>query len=617
MAILLGGVNGKNDHVFVFRPNETILGEGKGDLSKATLNGSRPTLGKDIGTMNESFDNDTIYYSDGSNSGIAIKVTSETLDSVTFNITFPEIQGSGTESNPYLIYNVDSFLYLMQLDSTNKYYKIMNDLDFINISNYPKINFKGHLDGNNKTLKNITTAGTGVFSYIGYYNANSTIENLNVENINISPGNGDYLGGFASCIENTTLRNIHLNSGSVKNISNSVNSLSSTGGFAGNVSNTTIIENCSSSLNVTSEKNVGGFIGINMNSIIKNSYSNGIVNGQSNIGGFIGLQCISDSSYNVPQNVYYDCTNNELFTSVGGYAVGLHNSVALSISSLGIGIIGISVPKQITINTSEEIPYSITTTPNTSLPFSISVSDYTVLKYDNYKIKGLSNGISKVYTNLNVGSQVMRFESNVIVNIGNYTSPDIPNTQVPSKPFPFIDVKKDTWYYNSVKYVYDRNIILGSTATTFKPNNNLTRGMLVTILWRMEGSPNLISGRDFPDVKNDQYYFMAVKWAVSNKVVSGHGNGTFKPNDYITREQLSVMLYNYAKYKNRTGKSPVSISHFKDYKKVSSYSKESVQWAIANKVISGKENGTKIAPQGNATRAEASAMIQNYLSYVK
>ena len=103
MVILIGGIDGKNDHIFVFRPNETILGEGKGDLSKATLNTSRPIMGKMSGLNSQSFDNKTIYYSDGSNSGIVIEVTSETSDSVSFNVTFPEVQGDGTINNPYII----------------------------------------------------------------------------------------------------------------------------------------------------------------------------------------------------------------------------------------------------------------------------------------------------------------------------------------------------------------------------------------------------------------------------------------------------------------------------------------------------------------------------------
>ena len=105
------GNNGENDHIFVFRPNETALGEGKGELRKATLNRTRTVLGKDINKSNDGFDNETIYYSNGGNSGIVINVVSQTDNSVTFNITFPEIKGEGTKISPYLIYDVNTFLY--------------------------------------------------------------------------------------------------------------------------------------------------------------------------------------------------------------------------------------------------------------------------------------------------------------------------------------------------------------------------------------------------------------------------------------------------------------------------------------------------------------------------
>ena len=227
----LGGENGENDHIFVFRPNESALGKGEGDLTKATLNTTRTVLGKEIGKSNDIFDNETIYYSNGSNSGIVVNVISQTDKSVTFNVTFPKIQGEGTQNNPYLIYDVNTFLYLMKTETKSKYYKLMNDLDFSNVSDYPKIDFNGNLDGNNKTLKNISAAGNGVFNNVGNYDSRTVIQNLNVENINVSPDTGNYLGGFASTADNITLKNIHLKSGSVSNIKNKYNELCSTGGF--------------------------------------------------------------------------------------------------------------------------------------------------------------------------------------------------------------------------------------------------------------------------------------------------------------------------------------------------------------------------------------------------
>lgn len=421
MDVHLGENNGANDHIFIFRPNETALGKGDGDLTKATLNKERPILGKNVEIGNDKFDNETIYYSNGSNSGIVIEVTSETKKSVTFNVTFPSFDGEGTKDNPYLIYDVYTFLYFMERETEDKYYKLMNDLDFAGIENYPKINFSGNLNGNNKTIKNVSAVGTGIFNNIGNYNSRTVIENLNVQNIKVSPDIGDYLGGFASVADNITLKNIHLTSGSVKNISNKYNnSLSSTGGFIGNVKNTTIIDNCSASIDVASEKNVGGFIGININATIKNSYANGKVSGSSNIGGFIGLQYITDTVYKVPENTYFDYSKTKISNAVGGYDKMDHNLTALPSNQLGKGIVGISVPQEVNMDKIKEINYNVTTSPNKSLPFSISSSDMAVAKYANGKIQALKNGTTKIYVDLKVGSQTMRMESKV--NITNFTN---------------------------------------------------------------------------------------------------------------------------------------------------------------------------------------------------
>jgi len=123
-----GGEHGELDHIFVFRPNETELGAGNGNLSQATLNLKRPKLGKNIDVNNHDFDNGTIYYSNGGNSGIVIEVIGETKESVTFNVTFPSIGGDGTEASPYLISDVNTFLYLMQMDTKGKYYELTNGL---------------------------------------------------------------------------------------------------------------------------------------------------------------------------------------------------------------------------------------------------------------------------------------------------------------------------------------------------------------------------------------------------------------------------------------------------------------------------------------------------------
>ena len=181
---------------------------------------------------------------------------------------------------------------------------------------------------------------------------------------------------------------------------------------------------------------------------------------------------------------------------------------------------------------------------------------------------------------------------------------------------PFDDINMSDWYYSSVKYTYQNGMISGATDTEFRPSAKITRGMIVTILWRMEGSPKVTGVKDFTDVKG-QYYYDAVRWAAKNGVVNGYGDGRFGPNANITREQLATILCNYAKYKKKNTNVTVDTGKYKDWYKVSSFAKPATQWAIKTGVITGKENGTKVDPLGTATRGEAAVMLYNYCTKVK
>ena len=180
---------------------------------------------------------------------------------------------------------------------------------------------------------------------------------------------------------------------------------------------------------------------------------------------------------------------------------------------------------------------------------------------------------------------------------------------------PFTDVKTSDWYYNNVKYVYKEGIILGTQDAKFEPTKNLTRGELVTILHRMEGAPYVSGTSKFSDVQDTKsYYYVAVKWATKNNIVSGYNNGKFGPNDPITREQIAVMLNKYCRYKGKYKTQTASLSKFPDVNKVSNFAKWEMQWAVGTGIISGKTQGaTKILdPQGVVSRAQAAAMFEKY-----
>ena len=181
---------------------------------------------------------------------------------------------------------------------------------------------------------------------------------------------------------------------------------------------------------------------------------------------------------------------------------------------------------------------------------------------------------------------------------------------------PFVDVPKTAWYYNTVKEAYNRGIIAGYSSTIFGPGDKVTRGQLVTFLWRIEGQPEVTSSTPLKDIKEGQYYTKSVKWASKNKVVNGYKSGNFGPNDPITRKDLAVILNNYAKYKGKVSSADQDLSIFADYKLVKGgYAEPALKWAVKYKVMSGQTiKGKKyISPTNNATRAEAATMIVNFI----
>ena len=154
----------------------------------------------------------------------------------------------------------------------------------------------------------------------------------------------------------------------------------------------------------------------------------------------------------------------------------------------------------------------------------------------------------------------------------------IKDTVLISRGIPFTDVASNAWCFSAVKYVYSKGIIKGLNDYTFGPDNKLTRGMIVTILYRMEGSPAVSGTSGFTDVKSTEYYAKAVKWAKDKKIVSGYSGTTkFGPNDNILRQDLAGILRNYAKYKGKNVNVTSDLTKFKDYKKIDSYANASMQ----------------------------------------
>ncbi len=175
----------------------------------------------------------------------------------------------------------------------------------------------------------------------------------------------------------------------------------------------------------------------------------------------------------------------------------------------------------------------------------------------------------------------------------------------------FTDVSNDDWYYDAVRYSYEKGLMQGVSSDKFNPDGTVTRGMIVSVLYRLEGSPAVDNKTLFSDVSSDKYYSSAVTWASDNGIISGYSDGNFGPDDTITREQLASVLYRYAKYKGYDTSSLANISSYSDSQKVSVYAETAVAWANKAGIISGTDKNL-LNPSGSATRAQAASILMRF-----
>ena len=177
---------------------------------------------------------------------------------------------------------------------------------------------------------------------------------------------------------------------------------------------------------------------------------------------------------------------------------------------------------------------------------------------------------------------------------------------------PFTDVSPSAWYAEAVAYVLENNLMSGVSETAFAPETVMSRAMLATVLWRLDGSPSVQRTLTFDDVPAGTWYTEAVCWAVQNEIVAGYNVRTFGSNDPVTREQIATLMYRYEQYKNGTAGSAQTLS-FTDSAQISSWAVEGVSWANANGVMNGK-SGNIFDPSSGASRAEVATVLMNYLS---
>ena len=177
---------------------------------------------------------------------------------------------------------------------------------------------------------------------------------------------------------------------------------------------------------------------------------------------------------------------------------------------------------------------------------------------------------------------------------------------------PFTDISEKDWFYGDVMFVYENGLMLGTSKTLFSPHGTAMRGMMATILWRMEGSPVPKGKNSFTDVEAGKWYADAITWTAENGIFAGYGKDKFGPDDPITREQLAAIFYRYADYKGYDLTVKGDLDKFKDADKITDYAKTAMQWAVGSGLVNGK-SGNLLDPQGTATRAEIAAMLHRFI----
>ena len=196
-------------------------------------------------------------------------------------------------------------------------------------------------------------------------------------------------------------------------------------------------------------------------------------------------------------------------------------------------------------------------------------------------------------------------------------TPGVDNKKPASKPevkLPFTDVSTSDWFYDDVAFVYENGLFSGTDSRSFSPNASMTRAMLVTVLYRLEGEPTVTGRSSFTDVRSGAYYEKSVIWAAANGIVTGTDSISFSPDAKVTREQLAAILYRYAQYRKLDTDASAKLNSFTDADSVSAYASEALGWAVSEGLINGASG--KLMPKGDATRAQVAAILHRFVKNV-
>lgn len=261
--------------------------------------------------------------------------------------------------------------------------------------------------------------------------------------------------------------------------------------------------------------------------------------------------------------------------------------------------------------------------------YTVTVPYGTVVKTGSFVIVTSDSGatVGALTNTRNIWSFTVTAEDGVTTAVYTVTvntaalpepiTPGVDNKKPASKPevkLPFTDVSTSDWFYDDVAFVYENGLFSGTDSRSFSPNASMTRAMLVTVLYRLEGEPTVTGRSSFTDVRSGAYYEKSVIWAAANGIVTGTDSTSFSPDAKVTREQLAAILYRYAQYRKLDTDASAKLNSFTDADSVSAYASEALGWAVSEGLINGASG--KLMPKGDATRAQVAAILHRLVKNV-
>lgn len=576
--------------------------------------------------------------------------------------------GKGTEAEPFLIADESQLRYLSSsinadVDWSGVYFKQTKDITLkdgdwqpigwalnaeINgkktqICAYP---FRGNYDGGNYTIYNLTIGTTdvsanqvtsGLFGLTsGELKSNDKptgeeqvvrLSNIHLENISINAETRyeTFTGGLVGSGQ----YGIYIDNCSVTGTINTKTkeSFCRGGGLAASVLRGAVT-NCSADVNIngTTDSNhvyVGGLYGMDNRVTTVNSYALGDVTGNSSSNNKVHLGGFAGQAGGVHVNCYAagNAVSLKTTTDVGGLngrlsGIGVEYNCYYNNSALQKQGNTLCEKKAsgVEATNSEAIHVESKTAEE------LSSKEFADLLNNNIEGEKLATSIAEineVLENSKSGlTQNNYYENNILQkwevlenNVVGFNTAIKDHTV---EEMPFTDITDKDWFKDDVAYAYAKGLMIGVEDTKFAPNEVTDRAMIVTILYRIEGTPE-IGESSFKDIKNDTWYTKAIAWAEQNQIVNGYGDGNFGPTDKITREQMATILYRYTEFKGMDISASTNLSSFTDAAQISDYAKTAMAWANASGLIKGMGDNS-LNPQGSALRCQAAAIFHRFLT---